>query len=203
VGEDGATHHGVFDLAFLRCIPNLIIFAPRNEVELRNIMYTAQLGLNYPIAIRYPRGRGHEVNWKQPFEAIEIGKGVKLQNGENLVVLSLGTTAYNVSKALVGLQEKSVAHYDMRFVKPLDENLLHRIFKNHKTIVTVEDGTIKGGFGSTILEFAAKHNYQNKIEILGVPDIFIDHGTKSELEHICGIDESSLKIKFENLLNGY
>lgn len=203
VGEDGATHHGVFDLAFLRCIPNLIIFAPRNEVELRNIMYTAQLGLNYPIAIRYPRGRGQEMNWKQPFEAIEIGKGVKLQDGENLAVLSLGTTAYNASKALVGLQEKSVAHYDMRFVKPLDENLLHRIFKNHKTIITTEDGTIKGGFGSAILEFAAKHNYQNKIEILGVPDIFIDHGTKSELEHICGIDESSLKIKFENLLNGY
>ena len=144
VGEDGATHHGVFDLSYLRCIPNLIIFAPRNEVELRNIMYTAQLGLEQPMAIRYPRGRGVTLEWKQPFEKIIIGKGVQLKNGGNLAVLSMGTMAKNVSEAI---ENSDVSHYDMRFVKPLDENLLHGIFKTYHTIITVEDNTIQGGFG--------------------------------------------------------
>ena len=152
VGEDGATHHGVFDISYLRCIPNLIVFAPRNEVELRNIMYTAQLGLNVPIAIRYPRGQGVVVDWKQPFSKISIGKGIQLKAGKKIAVLSIGTIAKNVSEAI----EKSknpdaMAHYDMRFVKPLDEVLLHAVLKTFDTVITVEDNSIKGGFGSAVL----------------------------------------------------
>ncbi|MCL4157622.1 UNVERIFIED_CONTAM: hypothetical protein GTU68_013894, partial [Idotea baltica] len=158
VGEDGPTHHGVFDLAYLNCIPNLIIFAPRNEIELRNILFTAQKGLANPIAIRYPRGFGNIKNWKQPFATIEIGKGVCLQKGTKIAILSIGTIATNVEKAIELLpQQDSFSHYDMRFVKPLDEKLLHQIFKKYKTIITVEDGTVVGGFGSAILAFANKH----------------------------------------------
>lgn len=198
VGEDGATHHGVFDISYLRCIPNLIIFAPRNEVELRNIMYTAQLGLNLPIAIRYPRGQGVTVDWKQSFSKIEIGKGVLLKAGEKVAVLSIGTIAKNVSEAI----EKSknadaMAHYDMRFVKPLDEVLLHAIFKTFDTIITVEDNTIKGGFGSAVLEFASQNNYKNNIQLLGIPDTFIDHGSVTELQKSIGLDVESLKVYFE------
>ncbi|MFY0712363.1 1-deoxy-D-xylulose-5-phosphate synthase [Seonamhaeicola sp. NFXS20] len=198
VGEDGATHHGVFDLAYLRCIPNLIIFAPRNEIELRNIMYTAQLKLKQPIAIRYPRGRGVTINWKQPFEKIEIGKGIQLKNGYNLAILSIGTIAKNITEAITDL---NVSHYDMRFLKPLDETLLHEIFKTYKTIITVEDGTVKGGFGSAILEFASENNYKNIIKTLGVPDNFVEHGTVNELQNLLGLDAASLKILFKkNLL---
>ncbi|WP_308993176.1 1-deoxy-D-xylulose-5-phosphate synthase [Mariniflexile litorale] len=193
VGEDGATHHGVFDISFLRCIPNLIIFAPRNEVELRNIMYTAQLGLKQPIAIRYPRGTGVTVNWKQPFEKIDIGKGIQLKDGNNLAILSIGTIAKNVSEAILNLE---VSHYDMRFVKPLDETLLHAIFKEYKTIITVEDNSIKGGFGSVILEFAVINNYKNTINILGIPDTFIEHGSVTELQKSIGLDPESLTKYF-------
>ena len=162
VGEDGATHHGVFDFSYLRCIPNLIIFAPRNEVELRNIMYTAQLGLEFPIAIRYPRGKGSIVNWKQPFSKMEIGKGIQLKKGNKLAVLSIGTIAKNVNKAIELFEDNDdIGHYDLRFVKPLDEKLLHTIFKTYTHIITVEDNTIKGGFGSSILEFTSKNNYKN------------------------------------------
>lgn len=197
VGEDGATHHGVFDLAYLRCIPNLIIFAPSNEIELRNILYTAQLGLDAPIAIRYPRGRGHATNWEQPFEKIEIGKGITLKDRGNLAVLSIGTMAYNVDQAIENLD---IAHYSMRFVKPLDKDLLHAIFKKHKTIVTVENGTVIGGFGSAVLEFAAANNYKNRIEILGVPDKFIEHGQVEELKHLCALDTNSLKSVLRKLM---
>jgi len=185
VGEDGATHHGVFDLAYLRCIPNLIIFAPRNEMELRDIMYTAQLGLDLPIAIRYPRGRGITVNWKQPFNRIEIGKAEPLKKGKELAILSIGTIAKNVTEAIKDLE---VSHYNMRFVKPLDEALLHKVFKSYKTIITVEDGTITGGFGTAILEFAAMNNYKNTIKTLGVPDTFIEHGKVEELQELVGLD---------------
>ncbi len=162
VGEDGATHHGVFDIAFLRCIPNLIIFAPRNEIELRNIMYTAQLGLDRPIAIRYPRGRGHIFDWEQPFEKIDIGKGQQLKEGNKIAVLSIGTIADNITRAIQNVDKNdSIAHYDMRFIKPLDESLLHGVFKKYDTIFTVEDGTVKGGFGTAILEFAAINKYKN------------------------------------------
>ena len=190
VGEDGATHHGVFDLSYLRCIPNLIIFAPRNEIELRNIMYTAQLGLEHPIAIRYPRGRGITIDWQQPFNAIDIGTAEQLKQGNTIAVLSIGTIAKNVTAAITDLK---VSHYDMRFVKPLDEALLHRIFKTHYNIVTVEDNALSGGFGSVILEFAARHHYKNKIEVLGIPDNFIEHGRVDELQTLVGLDTNSLR----------
>ncbi|MGE5944416.1 MAG: transketolase C-terminal domain-containing protein, partial [Flavobacteriales bacterium] len=201
VGEDGATHHGVFDVSYLRCIPNLIIFAPRNEVELRNIMYTAQLGLQQPIAIRYPRGQGITLDWKQPFSNIEIGKGVQLKEGKKLAVLSIGTMAKNVSDAIKKSNNPDdIAHYDMRFVKPLDEVLLHTILKTFDTVITIEDNSIKGGFGSAVLEFAATHHYKNNIELLGVPDVFIDHGTVVELQKCIGLDVESLTAYFELFL---
>ena len=201
VGEDGSTHHGVFDIVYLRCIPNLIIFAPRNEIELRNIMYTAQLGLNHPIAIRYPRGKGVTLNWKQSFNIIEIGKGIELKKGSLLAILSIGFIAENVSKAIETIQRKdAIGHYDMRFVKPLDEDLLLKIFKNYSTILTIEDGTIIGGFGSAILEFAAKNNCNTPIKCLGISDQFIDQGTISELQHQEGIDAESLITIIENLI---
>jgi len=191
VGEDGATHHGVFDLAYLRCIPNMIIFAPRNEVELRNIMYTAQLGLKNPIAIRYPRGKGVLIDWRQPFSKIEIGTGVCLKEGNNVAVLSIGSISKNVTEAIES-QEEPVAHYDMRFVKPLDEKLLHSIFSSFDKIITVEDGTIKGGFGSAVLEFSSENSYSKRIKIMGVPDQFIHHGTVSELQKQAKIDSNSI-----------
>ncbi|MDC1324453.1 1-deoxy-D-xylulose-5-phosphate synthase [Flavobacteriaceae bacterium] len=194
VGEDGATHHGVFDLAYLRCIPNLIIFAPRNEMELRNIMYTAQKELKHPIAIRYPRGRGVTPDWKSAFEPIEIGTGVQLEQGENLAILSVGTISNTVSKAIDGL---NCAHYDMRFVKPLDEPLLHTVFKTYSTLITIEDGVISGGFGSAILEFAAAHHYKNDVIVKGIPDAFIEHGTVELLQKTLHLDSDSLKKQIE------
>jgi len=202
VGADGGTHHGVFDLAYLRCIPNLIVFAPRNEIELRNILYTAQLGLEHPIAIRYPRGRGITINWQQSFKKIEIGKGICIKEGSKIAVLSIGAIAKNVTQAISEIENKeAIAHYDLRFVKPLDEVLLHKVFKKFDAIITIEDGTIKGGFGSAILEFASEHNYQNRIKILGVPDVFINHGTTEELYEICGVDVLSIKHLLMNALN--
>ncbi len=199
VGEDGATHHGVFDVVYLRCIPNLIIFAPSNEIELRNILYTAQLGLKNPIAIRYPRGTGTIIDWQKSFKKIEIGTGVQLKKGNKIAVLSIGTIAKNISEAFDLIDDSlELSHFDMRFVKPLDEKLLHTIFKNHKAIVTVEDGTIKGGFGSAILEFAAENGYSHKIELLGIPDNFIAHGSVSELQRKIGLDANSLAKLFSN-----
>ena len=197
VGEDGATHHGVFDLAYLRCIPNLIIFAPRNEMELRNIMYTAQKGLKHPIAIRYPRGRGKTLDWKLEFEPIEIGTGVQLKQGDDLAVLSLGSISHTVSKAINGL---NCAHYDMRFVKPLDEPLLHTIFKTYSTLITLEDGIIRGGFGSAILEFAAAHHYKNDVILKGIPDEFIEHGAVEHLHKTLNIDTDRLREYIQSKL---
>ena len=194
VGEDGATHHGVFDLAYLRCIPNLIITAPRNEVELRNIMYTAQLGLGQPIAIRYPRGRGSIIDWKQSFSKINIGEGVQLQKGSQLAILSVGPIAYTVSEAIeMSEHPDNISHYDMRFIKPLDEKLLHAVFKNHKSIITVEDGAAAGGFGTAILEFASHHHYQLPIKVMGIADVFIEHGSVHELQKLVGLDSENLK----------
>jgi 1-deoxy-D-xylulose-5-phosphate synthase len=200
VGEDGATHHGVFDLAYLRCIPNLIIYAPKDEIDLRNILYTAQLGLENPIAIRYPRGRGKIVNWRQPFEKIEIGKAHLLKEGSKIAVLSTGFIGNNVNLAFAEIENpEEFAHYDFGFVKPLDEILLHEIFKTFETIITLEDGAIKGGFGSAVIEFASLHNYSSKIKTLGIPDTFIEHGTVSELQQICKIDVKSLEILFSQI----
>ncbi|MEZ4780401.1 MAG: 1-deoxy-D-xylulose-5-phosphate synthase [Flavobacteriaceae bacterium] len=198
VGEDGATHHGVFDLAFLRCIPNLIIFAPRNEIELRNIMYTAQLGLHHPIAIRYPRGRGVTLNWEQPFEIIEIGKGIRLKKGKHLAVLSIGTIANNVTEAISDLD---VSHYDLRFVKPLDESLLHQIFIDYTYILTVEDNCIKAGFGSSIVEFAANNDYKNDITMIGIPDKFIEQGNVIQLQKSIGLDTQSINQQITDILS--
>jgi len=199
VGEDGATHHGVFDLAYLRCIPNMIIYAPLNEVALRNILYTVQLRLNHPIAIRYPRGRGTIVNWQQPYNEIVIGKAECLKTGSETAILSNGTIGNNVIQALSNCKNpESIAHYDFSFVKPLDEKLLHHILATFKIIITVEDGTVKGGFGSAITEFAATHNYTIQIQTLGIPDFFIEHGTVEELQAICGIDVNSLEKLIKN-----
>ena len=196
VGEDGATHHGVFDLAYLRCVPNLIIFAPRNERELRNIMYTAQKGLEHPIAIRYPRGRGVTPNWKSPFEAIEIGTGVQLEQGEDLAILSIGAISSAVTEAIDGL---NCGHYDMRFVKPLDESLLHTIFKTHSTLITIEDGVENGGFGSAVLEFAATHRYKNDVVVKGIPDKFIEHGAIDSLHEHLGLNADELHKLIKSL----
>ncbi|AUC82658.1 1-deoxy-D-xylulose-5-phosphate synthase [Lacinutrix sp. Bg11-31] len=195
VGEDGATHHGVFDLAYLRCIPNLIIFAPRNEIELRNIMYTAQLGLDHPIAIRYPRGRGQILDWRQPFSKIEIGKGLCLIKGTKTAILSIGSIAKNVTDALDLLEDTSTfSHYDMCFVKPLDLTMLQNIFNTHETIISIEDGAITGGFGSAIAEFSAKYNYKNKLILKGVPDTFTEHGTVLELQQSLHLDSKNLSL---------
>ena len=196
VGEDGATHHGVFDLAYLRCVPNLIIFAPRNEIELRNIMYTAQIGLEHPIAIRYPRGRGVTPSWKSPFEAIEIGTGVQLEQGEGLAVLSIGAISNTVTEAIRGL---NCGHYDMRFIKPLDESLLHTIFKTHSTLITIEDGVENGGFGSAVLEFAATHRYKNDVVVKGIPDEFIEHGAIDTLQQLIGVSANELHKLIKSL----
>ena len=197
VGEDGATHHGVFDLAYMRAIPNMIVFAPRNEVELQNILYTSQMGLNQPIAIRYPRGRGVLIDWKKPFEIIEIGTGVCLQEGKDIAILSMGTIENNITKALE--EFPNIAHYDMRFSKPLDEKLLHTICTKFKQIVTLEEGVKKGGFGSGILEFIGEHDYKNKVTVLGIQDHFVEHGTIDELQKMNGIDVNSIKKKLRSL----
>jgi 1-deoxy-D-xylulose-5-phosphate synthase len=194
VGEDGATHHGVFDIAYLRLIPNLIICAPMNEVELRNIMYTAQLGLEHPIAIRYPRGRGFIVHWKQEFQSIEIGKGEKLADGNQLAILSLGTMGESIKEVLKSFSTGTVAHYNMRFVKPLDEKLLYKIFANFNKVLTIEEGVLIGGFGSAVLEFANLNNYnQTIIKRIGIRDEFIEHGSMDDLWKHVGLDQEYLK----------
>jgi len=194
VGEDGATHHGVFDIAYLRCIPNLVVFAPLNEVELRNIMYTAQLGINFPLTIRYPRGIGTIIDWKQPFLEIEFGKGTCITEGEEIAVLTIGTIGNRIIELQKELPKNMVAHYNMRFVKPLDVDLLHTIFAKFKTIVTIEDGAIVGGFGSAILEFAAVNNYKNpSIKTLGIPDNFIEHGKTEALFDNIHLSKEALK----------
>lgn len=201
VGEDGATHHGVFDIAYLRCIPNMIIFAPRNEVELRNIMYTAQLKkINSPVVIRYPRGRGVTLDWKNPFMEIEIGTGCELKHGSDIAILTFGTIAKNASEAINLIDNnETIAHFDLRFVKPLDEALLHTIFKTYKKIITIEDGCIKGGAGSAILEFAAENNYNSSIKVLGIPDTFIEQGTVDELYHAVGLSPEKIKKEILSL----
>ena len=193
VGEDGATHHGVFDLAYLRCIPNMIVYAPLNEKALRNILYTAQLGLKHPIAIRYPRGRGVIVDWRKPFEKVSIGDANCIKAGSKIAVLSTGTIGNNVIEALNQVENPiEIAHYDFAFIKPLDEPLLHTIFNTFQKIITLEDGVIQGGFGSAIISFASENKYAIPITTLGIPDQFIEHGSIAELQKICGIDVESI-----------
>ena len=197
VGEDGATHHGVFDIAYLRAIPNLIIYAPINEIALQNILYTAQLGLNHPIAIRYPRGRGVLPKWEVEnfghYEKIKIGEAECLKSGTKIAVLSTGSIGNNVIEALNECSNSSaIAHYDFPFIKPLDIKLLKSIFSVFERVITIEEGTVNGGFGSSILEFAAANSFKNEIKILGIPDQFIEHGTVNQLQQLCKIDVKSL-----------
>ncbi|MGX7667239.1 1-deoxy-D-xylulose-5-phosphate synthase [Flavobacterium pedocola] len=197
VGEDGATHHGVYDLAYLSCIPDLIICAPKDEIELRNIMYTAQLGLNHPIAIRYPRGRGVTVDWQQPFEPLEIGKAVALKKGTEVAVLSTGFIGNNVTAAFGDISNSDkFSHYHFPFVKPLDLESLTEICNTHKHLITLEDGTITGGFGSAVASFVTEHNFSVSVKKLGIPDAFIEQGTVAEQQQICGIDVNTLKKIF-------
>lgn len=201
VGEDGATHHGVFDIAYARAIPNLIIAAPRNEIELRNLLYTAQLGLEVPLIIRYPRGRGVQKEWKVPFEKVEIGKAECLREGSELAVLSIGNMAGNVKKAIAITGDNGkIAHYDMKFVKPLDELLLKSVFRKYSKIITVEDGVIKGGFGSAVLEFAARESYKGDIRLLGVPDEFIEQGSVDQLQEISGINVEGILQNLKSMI---
>ena len=192
VGHDGPTHHGSFDLAYLNCIPNLIICAPSTEKELRNIMYTAQKGLTSPIAIRYPRGRGRELNWKNPFNKIQIGKGIQVQEGAKIAVLSLGTIIENVKDA-TRLIHQDISIYNMLFLKPLDTALLDTIFKKYDTLITIEDGTIVGGLGSSVTDYAFAKAYKGTIKRLGIPDYFIPQGSTEELQEKTGISVEEIK----------
>lgn len=201
VGEDGATHHGIFDLAYLRCIPNLIIFAPMNEIELRNMMFTAQLGLPQPIAIRYPRGRGVTLNWQLPFKKMVVGESEELRRGTKVAVLSIGHIGNMVTDLIQELETpETIGHYNMRFVKPLDEGRLHHVFTGYTHLITLEDGCEKGGFGSAVLEFANTHGYRNTIRVFGIADRFIPHGTVSELQTVAGIDQKALKNYIQSVL---
>jgi len=184
VGEDGATHHGVFDMAFLRPIPNLIIASPRNATELRQLLYTAQLSLPHPIAIRYPRGRCSQTDWAQPFEALPIGKGCQLKEGTKVAVLSIGTIADLVAEQIRQSEvPEQYAHYDMRFLKPIDEALLHHVFTHYQKVVTIEEGSI-GGLGSAVSEFAAANNYTTPLKIITLPDVFMPHGSIASLRKL-------------------
>lgn len=201
VGQDGATHHGVYDMAYLRCIPNLVIFAPMNETELRNIMYSAQLGLPHPIVIRYPRGRGVQVNWKSNFEKVKIGSSRELRKGSKIAILSIGHIGNVVAEAIEEFNTDQIGHYDMRFVKPLDTKGLFTIFGNYEHVLTIEDGCKAGGFGSAVLEFANETNHANKVIILGIDDEFLEHGTIEELHRSAKIDAASLKDRIKTLLD--
>jgi 1-deoxy-D-xylulose-5-phosphate synthase len=197
VGEDGATHHGAFDLVALRPIPNLTICSPLDEHELRRLMYTAQLPDKGPFVIRYPRGGGELQDWRCPFEEIKVGTGRKLHDGSDVAVLSIGPIGNNVTRAIEQLKnenkELSVAHYDMRFLKPIDESILEEVGRNFKRVITVENGVIRGGLGSAVLEWMNDHGYTPRVQRLGLPDSFVEHGTVKELMHIVGIDEEGIK----------
>ena len=193
VGEDGATHHGVFDIAFLSCIPNMILVAPKDEIELRNIMFTAQLGLQHPIAIRYPRGRGEIKDWQKPFKQLEIGKAFCLQKGTKKAILSTGTIAKNVTRALNSIKNNSdFSHYHFPFIKPLDESILLEIFNQHDQIFTIEDGVINGGFGSLVSNFYQQKGLFVNLKKIGIPDVFIEQATVEQQQQISKIDVNSL-----------
>lgn len=197
VGEDGPTHHGMFDLAYMRPIPNLTVSSPMDEHELRRLMYTAQLPDKGPFVIRYPRGRGVLVDWKCPLEEIPVGRGRKLKEGRDLAVITIGPIGNTAAHAIAQVEKEnpkqSIAHYDLRFLKPLDEELLHEIGTRFNHIITIEDGVKAGGMGSAVLEFMADHGYSPKLQRIGIPDHFIEHGTAAQLYALCGLDEESIK----------
>lgn len=195
VGEDGPTHHGVFDLAYLRPIPNLTIASPMDEHELRKLMFTAQLPNKGAFTIRYPRGRGHIKDWKCPLEEIPVGKGRKLKGGKDIAIVTIGPIGYTASAAIQEAEKEksiSIAHYDLRFLKPLDEDMLHEIGTHFDKVITIEDGVKKGGMGSALLEFFSENNYKPSVKRIGVPDEFIEHGKVNELYYICGMDKKSI-----------
>jgi 1-deoxy-D-xylulose-5-phosphate synthase len=202
VGADGATHHGAFDLAYLRCIPNMTVSSPMDESELRNLMYTAQIEGKGPFAIRYPRGNGSMIEWRTPFEEIPVGKGRLLTRGKDIAFITIGPIGVKTSQVIEKLQSEghSPSHVDIRFVKPLDEDLLHWVFQNHSSIITIEDGTIVGGMGSAVLEFMSDHGYNARVKRLGIPDHFIEHGTQTELYMECGLDKKSIYDEAVKLL---
>ena len=198
VGQDGATHHGAFDLAYLNCIPNLIIYAPSDEVQLRNMLYTVQLGIKHPIAIRYPRGRGVCIDWKQAFDTIPFGKSTCIQKGDTIAILTIGTIIHNVLEAITQISEP-IGIYDFAFLKPLDTHQLDLIFKTYDHIITVEDGTIIGGLGSSIADYAFAKAYKGSLTTLGLPDRFINHGTVDELQEEVGIDVNHIRSTIEKI----
>lgn len=202
VGADGATHHGIYDIAYMRCLPNMVVSSPMDEPELRNLMFTAQLPGKGPFTIRYPRGEGVTPDWKQPFQEIVVGTGRKITEGEDLAILTFGPIGNVIVSLREELEAKGLhpAHYDMRFVKPLDEELLHDIFSNFKKIITVEDGCLMGGFGSAVLEFMAENGYNAQIKRYGVPDKLVEHGEPNELYKECGFDRETLLSGIENAL---
>jgi 1-deoxy-D-xylulose-5-phosphate synthase len=204
VGEDGPTHHGCYDIAYMRCIPNMVVAAPMNEAELRNMMYTAQLdSMKLPFSIRYPRGEGVMPEWKTEMKEIKIGTGRKLKDGDGIAILSFGHPGNFVAAAIRSLINDGInpAHYDMRFAKPLDEALLHEIFKKFDRIVTVEDGSVQGGFGSAVLEFMAENGYNAKVTVMGIPDQIIEHGTPKELYREIGLDAESIASKIRLMMD--
>jgi len=203
VGEDGPTHHGAYDIAYFRCIPNMIVSAPMNEQQLRNLMYTAQLdSIKNPFVIRYPRGEGVMPEWKTPLEEIPIGKGRKIKDGKDVAILTFGHPGNFATAAIRQLRTEGIdpAHYDMRFAKPLDETLLHEVFAKYTKIITVEDGTIVGGFGSAILEFMNQHKYVAEVKLLGIPDRIVEHGTPKELHRECGYDAEGIATSVRELM---
>src|SRR5258706_5455504 len=203
VGEDGPTHHGAYDISYMRCIPNMIVSAPMNESELRNLMYTAQLdSTKNPFVIRYPRGEGVMPEWKTEMKEIEIGKGRKLKDGKDIAILSFGHPGNFAASAIRELKNDGLnpGHYDLRFAKPLDENLLHEACRQYEKIITVEDAAIEGGFGSAVLEFMAQHGYKNDIKILGIPDRIVEHGSLKELQHECGYDAQAISDAIRKMM---
>jgi 1-deoxy-D-xylulose-5-phosphate synthase len=203
VGADGATHHGAYDLAYMRCIPNMVVSAPMNEEELRNLMFTAQLENKGPFSIRYPRGNGVMTEWKTPFKEIKVGTGRKITNGDDLAILSIGHPGNFVQEAIQELKEErvSVAHYDMRFVKPIDQVMLHEVFTKFKKVITIEDGCLMGGFGSAVVEFMIDQKYNSEIVRLGIPDEYIHHGTQDELWEDCGFDKKAILKTIKKMLS--
>jgi 1-deoxy-D-xylulose-5-phosphate synthase len=203
VGDDGPTHHGCYDIAYMRCVPNMIVSAPMNEAELRDLMYTAQLDSNeLPFVIRYPRGEGMLVDWKTPMKEIKVGTGRKLKDGKDIAVLTFGHPGNFAAAAIRDVKAEGInpAHYDMRFVKPLDEEMLHEVFSNYNKVITVEDGTIVGGFGSAILEFMNEHGYKADVKILGIPDSLVEHGTPKQLYDEIGIDANAIAATLRKMV---
>ena len=203
VGADGATHHGFFDMAFMRSIPNMVVSAPMDEIELRNLMFTAQLEKNsFPFSIRYPRGRGVFTDWKKPFVELEIGKARQISEGNDLAILSIGHPGTDVASVVRKLAKENIliSHYDMRFVAPIDTDLLHSVFKKFHYIITVEDGVLKGGFGSSVIEFMSDKGYNSEVRRLGIPDYFVEHGTQEELYRECGYDAEGIELAIREII---